>query len=380
MLPNSLLASAAGLALSMGIAASVDARDIKALADLEGSGEDGYWEYYEVTDEAKLEAFQAIVGEPGAPMADPPADPIKIAFIYPSQDVSDFWLRNYQAMMKRLEEMGIPAEDTQYASNVGDHVMQATYTDQVEQEDFDYVVFGPTELQVQQDNIKRLIDKPDTEVIVWNFTVVPQAWGSTQPLAYLSFSHLAGALQMCDYVLQELGKEGTMALVRGIPGSIDDQRSGGFKECVTSQSNWEVAYEHYGDFERERGYTGTQQILQAYPEVELIHNANTAMAMGSISAVQEAGSDVKVTAWGGTGDELEALRHGELWATPMRMSDDVGVATAEVVRAHLEGRVDDIPLVSLGRITIVSGETGADEVDAMEREAFRYTGIGTLER
>ena len=294
--------------------------------------------------------------------------------------MSDFWLRNYQAMMKRLEEMGIPAEDTQYASNVGDHVMQATYTDQVEQEDFDYVVFGPTELQVQQDNIKRLIDKPDTEVIVWNFTVVPQAWGSTQPLAYLSFSHLAGALQMCDYVLQELGKDGTMALVRGIPGSIDDQRSGGFKECVTSQSNWEVAYEHYGDFERERGYTGTQQILQAYPEVELIHNANTAMAMGSISAVQEAGSDVKVTAWGGTGDELEALRHGELWATPMRMSDDVGVATAEVVRAHLEGRVDDIPLVSLGRITIVSGETGADEVDAMEREAFRYTGIGTLER
>ena len=56
----------------MGIAASADARDIKALADLEGSGEDGYWEYYEVTDEAKLEAFQAIVGEPGQTMADPP--------------------------------------------------------------------------------------------------------------------------------------------------------------------------------------------------------------------------------------------------------------------------------------------------------------------
>ena len=374
---KTVIASVAGLALCAAVA---EARDVPALADMEGSGEDGYWEYYEVTDEATLAAFQAIVGEPGQAMANPPGEPVTIAFIYPSQDVSDFWLRNYQAMMARLEEMGIPAEDTQFASDVGDHIIQATYTDQVEQEDFDYVVFGPTELRVQQDNIKRLIDKPDTEVIVWNFTVVPQAWGSTQPLAYLSFSHLAGALIMCDYVLKKLGTEGTMALVRGIPGAIDDQRSGGFKDCVTSQSNWQVAYEHVGMFERERGYTGTQQILQAYPEVELIHNANTAMAMGSISAVQEAGSDVKVTAWGGTGDELEALRHGELWATPMRMSDDVGVATAEVVRAHLEGRTDDIPLVSLGRITIVSGETGADVVDAMEREAFRYTGIGTLER
>ena len=377
MRTKTLLAGVAGLALCASVA---EARDIPALADMEGSGEDGYWEYYEVTDEATLAAFQEIVGKPGETMANPPAEPVTIAFIYPSQDVSDFWLRNYKAMMARLEEMGIPAKDTQFASDVGDHIIQATYTDQVEQEDFDYVVFGPTELKVQQDNIKRLIDKPDTEVIVWNFTVVPQAWGSTQPLAYLSFSHLAGALIMCDYVLNKLGTEGTMALVRGIPGAIDDQRSGGFKDCVTSQSNWQVAYEHVGMFERERGYTGTQQILQAYPEVELIHNANTAMAMGSISAVQEAGSDVKVTAWGGTGDELEALRHGELWATPMRMSDDVGVATAEVVRAHLEGRTDDIPLVSLGRITIVSGETGADVVDAMEREAFRYTGIGTLER
>ena len=377
MRTKTLIASVAGLALCATVA---DARDVPALADMKGSGEDGYWEYYEVTDEGTLAAFQEIVGKTGETMANPPAEPVTIAFIYPSQDVSDFWLRNYQAMMKRLEEMGIPAKDTQFASDVGDHMIQATYTDQVEQEDFDYVVFGPTELKVQQDNIKRLIDKPDTEVIVWNFTVVPQAWGSSQPLAYLSFSHLAGALIMCDYVLKKLGTEGTMALVRGIPGAIDDQRSGGFKDCVTSQSNWQVAYEHVGMFERERGYTGTQQILQAYPEVELIHNANTAMAMGSISAVQEAGSDVKVTAWGGTGDELEALRHGELWATPMRMSDDVGVATAEVVRAHLEGRTDDIPLVSLGRITIVSGETGADVVDAMEREAFRYTGIGTLER
>lgn len=375
-----LMAGIAGFVLLIGAGGAVEARNVEALADLKGSGEEGYWEYYEVTDDASMEAFQAIVGAPGEPMAEPPEEPVKIAFIYPSQDVSDFWLRNYMAMMARLDEIGIPVEDTQYASNVGDHVIQATYAEQVEQEDFDYVVFGPTELQVQQDSIKRLIDKPDTEVIVWNFTVVPQAWGAEQPLAYLSFSHLAGALQMCDYVLETLGTEGTMALVRGIPGSIDDQRSGGFKDCVTGQSDWEVAYEHYGDFERERGYTGTQQILQAYPEVELIHNANTAMAMGSISAVQEIGSDVKVTAWGGTGDEIEALRHGELWATPMRMSDDVGVATAEVVRAHLEGRTDDIPLVLLGRITIVSGTTGPEVVDEMEKEAFRYTGVGTIER
>jgi len=127
-----LFTGAAGLALGLALADPAAARNLPALADLEGSGGDGYWEYYEVTDESQLDAFQEIVGQPGEPMANPPAAPVSIAFIYPSQDVSDFWLRNYMAMMARLEELDIPVETTQYASNIGDHVIQATYAEQAE--------------------------------------------------------------------------------------------------------------------------------------------------------------------------------------------------------------------------------------------------------
>ena len=380
MTKNQLMTGAAAFVLALGVAAGGEARDVPALADLEGSGSDGYWEYYEVTTDEEVAAFQALVQAPGVKMENPPAEPIRIGLIYPSMDVSDFWLRNYIAMLARFDEIGLPYETVQYASDIAEHVVQATYADQVLQEDFDYVIYGPTELAIQQDNIKALVDKSDTEVMIWNYTVVPQEWGSTQPLSYVAFSHLDGALNMCNYVLETLGSEGTLALIRGTPGSIDDQRSGGFADCVTTEGNWVVAYEHYGNFTREGGYTGAQQILQAYPEVTLIHNANTAMAMGSLSAVQEIASDVLITAWGGTGDELEALRLGELWATPMRMADDVGVAAAEIIRADIEGRTDEVPLVFLARITIATGTQGAEEVDAMEAESFRYSGIGTLER
>lgn len=380
MTTKQLSTGVAALALVAGLTATGTAREIPALAELEGAGEDGYWEYYDVATDAQIDAYQAIVGAPAVPMENPPAEPVRIGFVYPSLDVSDFWLRNYIAMLARFDEMGLPYEAVQFASDIDEHVVQATYAEQMLQEDFDYIVFGPTELRIQQDGIKALLDKPDTEVMVWNYTVVPQEWGSTQPLSFVAFSHLNGALNMCRYVLETLGSEGTLALIRGTPGSIDDQRSGGFADCVTTEGNWEVAYEHYGNFTREGGYTGAQQILQAFPEVTLIHNANTAMAMGSLSAVQEIGSDVKITGWGGTGDELEAMRLGELWATPMRMADDIGVAAAEAVRADLEGRADEVPLVFLGRVTIATGTQGADEVDAMEAESFRYSGIGTLER
>ena len=114
-----------------------------------------------------------------------------------------------------------------------------------------------------------------------------------------NFGDLAGstsiALNMCDHVFEN-------------HSAIDDQRSGGVAKRVTCQSTWEVAYERRGNFERERSYSDMQRFLKAHPEVELIHNANTAMAMGSIFVVQEVGSDVKVTAWGGTGDRLNHVK------------------------------------------------------------------------
>ena len=373
----------AGTALALLLAAPALAQKYPLTA-LPDDAERDFWWYHQVVDEDVLAAFQEVVGAPAEPAGLQLDGPVRIAMIYPSQDVSDAWLRAYVAMSKRFEELEIPIDVTQYASGMGDHQLQATYTDSVLQEadSYDYVVFGPTELTMQADNVKAIIDHPDLEVIVLNFDQPPQMWGDEQPLAYTGFSHLAGALIMCDYVLENVGTSGSYAMVRGTPGSIDDQRSGGFRDCLAERSDWEMVYEHYGNFLREGGFDGTSQILTAYPEVTMIHNANTAMAMGSLSAVmaQDRNDDIFVTAWGGTGDELEAIRLGELDATPMRMGDDWGTSIAEIIRADLEGRADDIPLVFLGRISIVHKDMAPEEIDAMEQEAFRYSGLGTFER
>ncbi len=373
-------ATASGLALTLGLAAGAAAQTLP-LTPLPDDGDRNFWWYHQVQTDESLAALQEIVAAPGTPMANPPSEPVKIAVVYPSQDVSDFWLRSYLAMEARLNEIGLPFEAVQFASNMGDFLLQSTYAEQVAEDDFEYVIFGPSEIFAQQDDIRKLMDA-GKKVIVLNYDTPIQEWGDDQPMLYTTFSHLFGALNICNWVVENLGTEGTYAMIRGIPGGIDDQRSGGFRDCLAENSNWTLAYEHYGDFQREGGFNGAQLITSGYPEVTLLHNANTAMAMGAISAVQAAGlgDRVFVTAWGGTGDELDALRRGELGATPMRMSDDVGVAMAEVIRADIEGRGDEMPLVFLGRIDIVSGDSGPEVVDAFEKEAFRYTGIGTLER
>ncbi|WP_227270164.1 substrate-binding domain-containing protein [Roseobacter weihaiensis] len=372
-----------GLVASLALAGSAFADGHLPLKELPDIADRNYWVPDEVNAEGKLEALQSVVGAAAEPYAGTLENPLQIALIYPSADTSDFWARNYLALTKRLEELGIAFETTEFASRQIEHSLQATYANQVAQDAdlYDYVIFGPSELEIQADNIDKLSGNDGFTTYVWAFHT-PLKDLENQPDVWFDFSSAAGALVMCDYMLDRLGEGKTMALNRGIPGITDNQRSGDFKTCIEEKGGWTTAYEHYGEYQREGGFEGTSLILQAYPEAEIIHNANTAMAMGSVEAQIAMGKekDVFSTGWGGTGLELEAIRRGELNATPMRMGDDVGAATAEAIRADLEGRADELPLVFLGRITVAHDQMSVEDIDALEQEAFRFSGVGALSR
>ncbi len=369
---------------AVGTVALADGHATLPLKELPDIAERDYWVPDEVNAEGKLEAMQAVVGAEAVAFTGTQNAPIQIALIYPSSDTSDFWARNYLAMTKRLDQLGIKYETTEFASRQIEHSLQTTYANQVVQDKdlYDYVIFGPSELAIQGDNIAKLAEaKDDLTTYVWAFHT-PLKDLEHQPAAWFDFSSAAGALTMCDYMIERLGEGVTMAMNRGIPGITDNQRSGDFKACVEEKAGWTTVYEHYGEYQREGGFAGTSLILQSYPEATVIHNANTAMAMGSVEAQISVGKEKEVfsTGWGGTGLELDAIRRGELDATPMRMGDDVGAATAEAIKADLEGRADELPFVFLGRITVAHDQMSAEEIDALEQEAFRFSGIGALDR
>ncbi|MFK7879852.1 substrate-binding domain-containing protein [Roseobacter sp.] len=381
MMKSYLSIATCAAALLVGHMAVADGHlPLKTLPD---DGERDYWVPEQVNAEGALDALQAVVGAEAVPFSGSLENPIQIALIYPSADTSDFWARNYLALIKRLDQLGIAYETTEFASRQIEHSLQSTYASQVDQDAdlYDFVIFGPSELATQADNIDKLSGNADLTTFVWAFHT-PLTYLENQPANWFDFSSAFGALKMCDYMLERLGNDVTYAMNRGIPGITDNQRSGDFKDCVAEKGNWNAVYEHYGEYQREGGFEGTSLILQAYPEAKVIHNANTAMAMGSVEAqvAVSAEKDVFSTGWGGTGLELDAIRRGELDATPMRMGDDVGAATAEAIKYHLEGRGSELPFVFLGRITIAHDEMSVDEIDALEKEAFRFSGVGALDR
>jgi len=370
----------AAAVLTGGTAFAAGELPLKTLPD---DGDRDHWLPQQVNEDGALEALQDVVGSEAAPFKGTQDNPVQIALIYPSADVSDFWARNYLAMTKRLEQLGIKYETREFASRQIEHSLQSTYAAQVDQDAdlYDYVIFGPSELATQADNIDKLAANKDLVTFVWAFHT-PLKYLKQQPAGWFDFSSAYGAIKICDYMVERLGKDVTYAMNRGIPGITDNQRSGDFKDCVAEKGNWTVAYEHYGEYQREGGFEGTSLILQAYPEAKVIHNANTAMSMGSVEAQVAAGKEKEIfsTGWGGTGLELDAIRRGELDATPMRMGDDVGAASAEAIKYHMEGRAGELPMVFLGRITVAHDQMTNEEIDALEQEAFRFSGVGALKR
>ncbi|WP_417260312.1 substrate-binding domain-containing protein [Celeribacter sp.] len=367
-------------ALCLGLTGPVMAQELP-LFTLPDDDEREVWRPEQVTDPAALAALQATVAAAPVKVAAEISDPVQIALIYPSADTSDFFNRNYIAFTTRLGELGIPYETTEFATRMNEGELQNQFVAQVVNDDdiWDFVMYAPSELMAQGDNIQRLVDTEGFTTMIWgNHTPLKDL--TTQPVTWFNFDSPSGAKAICDFMVDDLGSDKSYALIRGIPGSIDNLRSQTFAECVEETGNWTRVAEQYADFNREKGYTAMEQIMTAFPEVEVVHTANTAMGIGAVEAQIASGKteDFYTTAWGGTSLELDAIRDGTLDATPMRMSDDIGSAAAESVKAVLEGRADELPLVFLGRMVIAHKGMSGEEIDALEAEAFRYSGLAPV--
>jgi autoinducer 2-binding periplasmic protein LuxP len=347
-----------------------------------------FWEHYEVPgyDEAVYEAFRAVVREPAVPLAiDVPRDEITIAMVFPSLDLSDAWARGHAGLVGRLEEIDVPYRLDTFGSDHADHARQLGHLETVLARGYDYVIVGPTELLVQMSMLEEIIAAPGIELIVWNYTTPLRDWGTDrapaggQPLAYVGFSHAEGAHVLGEYFVERLQQEvvGTprVAHIRGIPGITDDQRSGIAKEYFVD-AGFEIVHETYANWARDLGYNATLDIVGAYPDVDHLHIVSTAMAIGAVEALDEMGrsGEILINGWGGGAEEQVHLLEGNLHATVMRMQDDWGVALAEIIKFHLEGRTPEVPLAVSGEMQLVDDTFTQADIDAILEYAFRYSG------
>ena len=289
------------------------------------------------------------------------ANPMRIAYITPSFDISDAWERVYWAIQGRLDELGVKYKMQQLAvAGHVDHAGQLAQVESVIQKGVDYVVIGPTEYDAVIPALRKL-KSAGIPVVVYNH-LTPHKDEKARAMTYVAFSHLLGGKISGSWASMHLGGSGKVVVLQGAPGQASDLRMNGFLSVVKQYPNIEVIIGPHTDFDRSKAFDAAQNLLAAHDDIDLFYGVSTTIGLGAGQAIRQIGKSDQIASmgFGGTGDEIVAMREGWLTASVLRPIDDSGVGVADAFVAHSQGKT--VPQSWSGPFKMIDKWSDADEI------------------
>lgn len=129
---------------------------------------------------------------------------------------------------------------------------------------------------------------------------------------YVAGDNIAVGANTADWLVEKLGGEGEIVVLRGIPTVIDDERIQGFTEVI-EQSNIEILDIQYANWNQDEAFTLMQEYLGKYPNIDAVWANDDDMPLGVLEAVDMAGRDDVKYALGGNGMKqvIEMVMEGD---------------------------------------------------------------------
>ena len=117
---------------------------------------------------------------------------------------------------------------------------------------------------------------------------------------YVAGDNIAVGANTAHWLVDKLGGEGQVVVLRGIPTVIDDERIKGFSDVV-AKSNIKILDIQYANWNQDEAFKLMQDYLAKYPKIDAVWANDDDMLLGVLEAVDNAGrKDIKY-ALGGNG-------------------------------------------------------------------------------
>lgn len=137
-------------------------------------------------------------------------------------------------------------------------------------------------------------------------------------LVHVGADNVEGGRVAARYIVQQLGGKGKVIELEGTPGAspaID--RKKGFHEIIDA-SDVEVIASQAADFQRAKGQSVMENLLQVQDNFQAVYAANDEMMLGAIEALEANGvesSQVVTVGYDAIADAIDYIRDGRLDAT-----------------------------------------------------------------
>lgn len=144
--------------------------------------------------------------------------------------------------------------------------------------------------------------------------------------AHIASDNIAGGKMAAEFLLEKIGGKGNIVELEGIPGSSAARERGqGFHSVVDGKADLKLVAKQAADFDRAKGLTVMENILQGNKDVKGVFAHNDEMALGAFKAIEAAGlKNVVVVGFDATPDAVNAVKAGQLAATVQQKPELIG--------------------------------------------------------
>lgn len=127
--------------------------------------------------------------------------------------------------------------------------------------------------------------------------------GFTEPVAdvFIEGDNRAFGRKSAEYIVKKLGGKGKIAILRGIPSTVDTARYEAAMEVFKAAPGIQVAASDSGMWNREKAEKVVQNMLVSNPQLDAIWASDDDMALGAENALKAAGREKSVWMLGGGG-------------------------------------------------------------------------------
>lgn len=138
--------------------------------------------------------------------------------------------------------------------------------------------------------------------------------GLAEPIAdvWLRGDNMKFGSEAAKFMAEKLGGKGNILVLRGMAGPVDEDRVKGFEEVMKGFPDIKILAMQPGDWNQDKAFTVTQNLLLKHKDVNAIWAADDDMALGAEKALTEAGlSDVWMVGGGGSKVVVKRVMDGD---------------------------------------------------------------------
>jgi ribose transport system substrate-binding protein len=157
-------------------------------------------------------------------------------------------------------------------------------------------------------------------------------------VSHIASDNVKGGEIAGNFIKEQLGGKGNIAELQGVTGaSATRDRGKGFHNIVDKDTNLKVVSSQPADFDRQKGLTVTENMLQSNPNIQAIFAQNDEMALGAVKALSTSGKKAIVVGFDGGDDAKKAVDSGEMTATVAQQPSLMGSMAIENAQKILSG-------------------------------------------